>query len=163
MEFRHRSRGKAPLLGQLAGAAVMLIIGQSGLADDMYKTVDAQGHVVYSDHPSSPASQRIFVQVTAPNSEEAARLNKEQAMLNADAAQQALQAQHEAVEQSKKAAQDAALKRRCDYARDRYAVFAAGGRLFKSDEQGNRVYYSDQEIEEQRAAAKALMESSCLK
>jgi hypothetical protein len=149
------------LTSQLAGIAVMLISSHGGLADDMYKTVDAQGHVIYSDHPSSPASQHISVQVTAPNSEEAARLGKEQALLTADAAQQAQRAQHDAAEQTKKAAQDAALKQRCDSARDRYAVFAAGGRIFKSDEQGNRVYYSDQEIDQQRAAAKAVMDSSC--
>jgi hypothetical protein len=136
--------------------------GQSGMADDMYKTVDAQGHVVYSDHPTSSASQRVSVQVTPPNAEEAARLGKEQALLNADAVQQSQQAQHDAAAQAKKAAQDAAQKRRCDLARDRYAVFSAGGRIFRSDEQGNRVYYSDQEIEDQRAAAKAAMDSSCL-
>jgi hypothetical protein len=148
-------------LGQLAAAVAMVIVSQSSVADDLYKTVDAQGHIVYSDRPLSSASQRISVQVTAPNPEEAARLNKEQAMLNADAAQQAQQARRDADEQTRKAAQDATQKRRCDSARDRYAVFAAGGRIFKSDEQGNRVYYSDQEIEEQRQAAEAIMDSMC--
>jgi hypothetical protein len=148
-------------LEQLAAAVAMLIVNQTSLADDMYKTVDSQGHVVYSDHPLSSSSQRISVQVPAPNPEEAARIIKEQAILNADAAQQAQQAQHDADEQSKKAAHDAAQKRRCEAARDRYAVFAAGGRIFKSDEQGNRVYYSDQEIEEQRQAAKVIMDSTC--
>jgi photosystem II stability/assembly factor-like uncharacterized protein len=86
-----------------------------------------------------------------------ARLAKEQAMLTADAAQQAQQAQHEAAEQMKKAAQEAAQKQRCDAARNRYAVFSAGGRIFKSDEQGNRVYYSDQGVDEQRVASRAAM------
>jgi hypothetical protein len=150
------------LLVQLMAAWLTSVGVQSVLADDMYKTVDAQGHVVYSDRPISQDSQRISVEVTAPNPDEAARLSKEQATRNADAAQEAQQAQHEAAEHSKKAAQDAALKRRCDSARNRYAVFAAGGRIFKSDAQGNRVYYSDQEIEQQRAAAKAVMDSACL-
>jgi hypothetical protein len=150
-------------LGQLAAAVTMVFVDHSSVADDLYKTVDPQGHIVYSDRPLSSASQRISVQVTAPNPEEAARMSKEQAMLNADAAQQAQQARHDADEQNKKAAQDATQKRRCDSARDRYAVFAAGGRIFKSDEQGNRVYYSDQEIEEQRQAAKAIMDTTCPK
>jgi hypothetical protein len=148
-------------LEQLTAALAMVIVSYSSVADDLYKTVDAQGHVVYSDRPLSSASQRISVQVAAPNPDEAARLTKEQAMLNADAAQQAQQARRDADEQTKKAAQDATQKRRCESARDRYAVFAAGGRIFKSDEQGNRVYYSDQEIEEQRQAAKAIMDSTC--
>jgi Domain of unknown function (DUF4124) len=150
-------------LGKLAGVAAMMLVNQSDLADDMYKTVDPQGHVVYSDHPLSSASQRMSVQVTAPNTQEAARITKEQTMLNADAAQQAQQAKRDADEQTKEAAQDATQRRRCESARDRYAVFAAGGRIFKSDAQGNRVYYSDQEIEEQRVAAKAVMDSTCQK
>jgi hypothetical protein len=152
---------KGVLLAPLVCLAVILIAGQSALAGDMYKTVDPQGGVVYSDHPLSSASQRISVQVTAPNSDEAARLAKEQAMLTADAAQQAQQALREAEQQKQKAAQESAQKQRCDAARNRYAVFSAGGRIFKSDEQGNRVYYSDQEIEEQRAASKAVMDSAC--
>jgi hypothetical protein len=40
-------------------------------------------------------------------------------------------------------------------------MFAAGGRIFRTDEQGNRVYYSDQEIDQQRAATKAAMDSAC--
>jgi hypothetical protein len=146
---------------QLICVAAVAAAGQHASADDMYRTVDAQGGVVYSDHPLSPASQRISVQVTAPNQEEAHRLAKEQALANADSAQQAQQARHEAAEQQKKAAQDAAQKQRCDAARNRYAVFSAGGRIFKTDEQGNRVYYSDQEIDAQRTTSKAAMDSAC--
>jgi len=161
MGCRCWSRAKAVPLSRLVCVAVILIAGQSALADEVYKTVDPQGGVAYSDHPLSSVSQRISVQVTAPNPEEAARLAKEQAMLTADAAQQAQQAQHEAAEQKKKAAQEAAQKQRCDAARNRYAMFSLGGRIFKSDEQGNLVFYSDQEIDEQRAASKAAMDSAC--
>jgi hypothetical protein len=142
-------------------AAVILIAERDALADEMYKTVDPKGGVVYSDHPLSPASQRINIQVIQGNSAEASRLTKEQALINADAAQNAQQAQRDADAQHKRAAQDSAQRQRCDVARNRYAVFAAGGRLFRSDAQGNRVYYSDQEIDEQRAAAKAAMDSFC--
>jgi hypothetical protein len=149
------------LLSQLICAAAIGAAGQRASADDMYRTVDAQGVVVYSDHPLSSTSQRISVQVTAPNQEEARRLAKEQALANADSVQQAQQARHEAAEQQKKAAQDAAQKQRCDAARNRYAVFSAGGRIFKTDEQGNRVYYSDQDIDAQRSVSKAAMDSAC--
>jgi Domain of unknown function (DUF4124) len=142
-------------------AALIITVDRHALADEMYKTVDAQGGVVYSDHPLSPASQRINVQVTQGNTAEASRLTKEQALINADAAQQAQQAQRDADAQKKRAALDSAQKQRCDAARTRYSVFAAGGRVFKSDEQGNRVYYSDQEIDEQRAASKAAMDVYC--
>jgi hypothetical protein len=106
-------------------ATAILFTARGTLADDLYKTVDAQGHVTYSDHPLSKASERISVEVNPPNAQEAAR------------------------------------KQRCDAARGRYAMFAAGGRIFRTDADGNRVYYSDQEIEDQRAATKAAMDSAC--
>jgi hypothetical protein len=152
--------GKFPAIAYLF-AAVIITADREALAGEMYKTVDPQGGVVYSDHPLSPTSQRINVQVTPGNSAEASRLTKEQGLINADAAQQAQQAQRDAEAQKTKAAQESAQKQRCDAARSRYAVFAAGARVFKSDEQGNRVYYSDQEIDEQRAASKAAMDSYC--
>ena len=153
---RLRERGPAMLC-----AALVCIVGQCALGADVYKTVDAQGNVVYSDHPISSASQPITLQVTAPNAQEAARLTKEQALQSAQTTQEMKQTQQAAADQQKQAAQEAAQKQRCDAARSRYATFAAGGRLFKTDEQGNRVYYSDDEIEAERLAAKAAMDSSC--
>jgi len=101
------------------------------------------------------------LQVTAPNAQEASRLTKEQALQSAQTTQEMKQTQQAAADQQKQAAQEAAQKQRCDAARSRYATFAAGGRLFKTDEQGNRVYYSDDEIEAELLAAKAAMDSSC--
>jgi hydroxymethylpyrimidine/phosphomethylpyrimidine kinase len=142
-------------------AALVCIVGQCAIGADVYKTVDAQGHVVYSDHPISSASQLITVQVAAPNAQEAARLTKEQAMQSAQSSEDMKQMQQAAADQQKQAAQEALQKQRCDAARSRLATFTAGGRLFRTDEQGNRVYYSDDEIEAERVAAKSAMDSAC--
>jgi hypothetical protein len=152
-------RGRGPAI--LCAALVCTVVQYADGAN-VYKTIDAQGHVVYSDQPISSASQPISVQVTAPNPQEAARLTKEQALQSAEATQQAQQMQQAAADQQKQATEQAAQQRKCDVARSRYATFAAGGRLFKTDEQGNRVYYSDDEIEAERLAAKAAMDSVCL-
>ena len=155
MKAQHTYKLGALALLFLAAAAT------TGHADEMYKTVDAQGHVTFSDHPLSSASQRISVDVAPANAAEAARLTREQAAMNAQATQEAKQAQQDATDQAKKAAQLAQQQQRCAAARSRYAMFAAGGRIFRTDEQGNRVYYSDQEIDQQRAATKAAMDSAC--
>jgi cell division protein FtsN len=163
MKPQHRSflEHRLAAVPALLLATAILFTARGTLADDLYKTVDAQGHVTYSDHPLSKASERISVEVNPPNAQEAARLTKEQAAESAADAQRAKQDQHDEQEQQKKAAQQAAQKQRCDAARGRYAMFAAGGRIFRTDADGNRVYYSDQEIEDQRAATKAAMDSAC--
>ena len=146
---------------QCALCALATLFTQATPGAEMYKTVDANGVTSYSDHPLSSASKRISVQVTEGNQQEAARISKEQAIIAADATAQAQQSQRQAEDQKKKAAQEAQQKQRCESARARYAMFAAGGRIFKSDTQGNRVYYSDSEIDEQRALSKAAMDSAC--
>jgi hypothetical protein len=144
----------------LVGAAVTTT-GSILCAGELYKTVDAQGQVTYSDHPLSASSQRIFVEVKQGNPEEAARLQRQQSDSEAHLEQRARDAQQDANDQAQKAAQQAQQQQRCNAARARYAAFAAGGRLYKLDDQGNRVYYSDAEIEQQRAQTKAAMEAAC--
>jgi hypothetical protein len=144
----------------------LLFIGVVALApqiqaDTMYRTVDAQGQVTYSDRPLSSSSRRISVDVTGPNASEAARLSKEQAAQSAADQQLIQQSQHDAEEAKKAAAHDAAQQQRCNAARGRYATYAAGGRLFKADADGNRVYLSDEEIDQQRILAKAAVDSAC--
>jgi hypothetical protein len=143
--------------------AGMLIAGValSALADDVYKTVDAQGRVTYSDHAISPESKRVTVDVIQGNPQEAARLAKERAVVNAGAAEQAKQAQQQANEQLRQQAQAASQKQACEAARNRYGTFSAGGRIYHTDDQGNRAFYSDEEIEAQRISAKAAMDSAC--
>jgi len=136
-------------------------VALNAFADDVYKTVDAQGHVTYSDHAISPASRKVTVDVVQGNPEEAARLAKERAVINASAAQEAKQVQQQAVDQVKQQAAEASQRQRCDAARNRYAMFAAGGRIFKTDDQGNRVFYSDAEIDAERISTKAAMDNAC--
>jgi cation transport ATPase len=142
---------------------VVLIAGAAGhlCADEIYKTVDAQGHVSYSDHALSPQSKRVTLDVIEADPAEAARLERERAQEHAEADQQAKLSQRRAAEQQKQDAQKQQQERKCEQARIRFAAFAAGGRIVKYDEQGNREFYSDEEIDAQRNSAKAQMDSAC--
>src|ERR1700723_2389131 len=78
---------RACLICVLAGIA----LAARGYGDEVYKTVDASGHVVYSDHPTSSAAQKVDVQVTQPDAAEAARLGKQRALEDAEFAQRSKQ------------------------------------------------------------------------
>jgi hypothetical protein len=147
--------------GPQIGAMLIATATCHAIAHDIYKTVDAEGHVTYSDHALSPQSKKVTIDVIQGDPAEAARLAKERALVNADAAQQAKLSQQRAAEQQAQEAQKALQQRKCEAARSRFATFAAGGRIFNIDEQGNRVYYSDEEIEAQRNSAKVAMDSAC--
>jgi len=144
-----------------AGALFVTVAALNAVADDVYKTIDSQGHITYSDHALSPESKKVTVDVIQGNPQEAARLAKERALVSADDAQKSRLAQQQAAEQQKLQARDALKKRECESARSRYAMFAAGGRIFRVDDQGNRVFYSDEEIDAQRLSTKEAMDSAC--
>jgi hypothetical protein len=145
---------RACLMGTLACMAVVA----RGYGDEVYKTVDASGHVVYSDHPISSATQKVDVQVTQPDAAEAARLGKQRALEDAEFAQRSKQ---EAADASKQAAQAKQDEARCTAARTRYNFLMQVNRLYRVDADGNRAYYSDQEGDAMRATAKQTMDQAC--
>jgi Domain of unknown function (DUF4124) len=147
-------RSRACLLGALA----VLAAPAHAIGADVYKTVDASGNVVYSDHPSSPKSQKMTLPVQQADPSEAARLAKQHALQDADYAQRSRQEADEQGRQEAQSRQDAA---RCTSARNRYFSLRDVRRIFHLDADGNRVFYSDEEADAMRAAAKQEMELAC--
>jgi hypothetical protein len=91
---------------------LVVVASLIAVADDVYKTIDAQGHITYSDRAISPDSKKVSVDVIEGNPQEAARLAKERALVNADAAQTSKQAQQQAAEQQKQQDLEALQKAR---------------------------------------------------
>jgi Domain of unknown function (DUF4124) len=135
-----------------------LALAARSQADEVYKTIDASGHVVYSDHPTSAASEKLSVPVKQADPAEAVRLAKERAIEDAEYAQRSRQ---EADEQSKEAARSKQQAARCTSARNHYFSMKDSRRLFKLDADGNRVFYSDEEADGMKAAAKQAMDQAC--
>lgn len=131
------------------------------LAQEVYKSVDAQGHVVYSDRGTSKTAPKSTVHVDEPNPGEVARLAKEQQLLDAQEQQrlkeQAADERTKALEERKRQQKEKA----CENARNYYFRLQESNRLFKRDADGNRVYYSDSEADAMRQKAKSAMTTAC--
>ena len=137
--------------------AVLLLAPYLGVAAEVYKSVDANGHVVYSDHPD-PAAQKLDVRVDEPQAAEVARIAKEQKILTVEDAERKRLA---AIENGKKAQQEHDQQLRCEKARSRYYTLKDARRVYGRDNEGNRVYYSDKEADAQRASAQQTMQTEC--
>jgi hypothetical protein len=136
---------------------------------DVYRSVDAQGHVQYSDTPtpgaelvhvqrgvdtgtstlSSQSGQRSSppstpAQVTAGNNASA------QADLNKQASQKAVQ---QDVEQTR--------ADQCKKATDDYNASIAARRIYRTGPNGERSYLTDEEAEQQRVSLRQAMQSAC--
>jgi len=130
-------------------------------ADTIYRTVDAQGHVVYSDHPVTPSSQKVTPDVEQPDPREVARQAREQAALVAEDTERTRKLTQEQQKAAADAEKQRAREQRCTSATNRYGQFKHGGRIYHYDAQGNRTYYTDEEIATEAAAAKKVMDEAC--
>jgi hypothetical protein len=145
--------------GALLGAVLVLACAHGPLnAQEVYKSVDADGHVVYSDRAGSKNAPKTAVHVEAPDPIEAARLAKEQEMLKAEDLQRTKQ---QALEANSKAREDHAKQAACDNARNYYYRLKDSNRIYQRDPDGNRVFYSDSEADALRERARRAMTAAC--
>lgn len=146
-------------LGAVFTALALILLPASPVwAGEVYKSVDAQGHVVYSDRPDTGTAQKSEVKVEASNPTEAARIAKEQAILKVEETQRN---REKAIEDAKKAQADHTAQVQCDSARNRYYALKDARRLYDRDADGNRLYLSDQDGDARREAARQAMTAAC--
>ena len=151
--------GRGAWRGALLGAVLALAGAHGPLnAQEVYKSVDADGHVVYSDRSGSKNAPKTAVHVDAPDPAEVARLAKEQEMLKAEDLQRT---KLQAVEANSKAREDHAKQVACDNARNYYYRLKDSNRLYQRDPDGNRIFYTDSEADAMRERARRAMTAAC--
>ena len=144
--------------GAMSVALLVLACAAPLAAQEVYKSVDAQGHVVYSDRGVSKGAPKTSVHVDEPNPVEAARLAHEQQLLEAD---DAARSRQQAAADKNKATLERKKQQACDKARNQYFQMKDAARLYGRDAEGNRIYLSDDEADAQREAARRTMVTSC--
>lgn len=145
--------------GAVLGAlALLLWPACAPRANDVYKSIDAQGHVVYSDRADTSKAEKSIVRVDQPDPAEAARIAKEQQILKAEEGQRDRQ---KSAEDSKKAQIDHAAQAQCDAARNRYYALKDARRVYDRDADGNRIFFTDQEADAKREEARQAMTTAC--
>ena len=142
----------------MSAALLVLTAPVCALADGIYKSVDADGHVTYSDRAPSAKAQKSSVRVIEGDPTQAARTAKETDILKAEDSQRK---RAQAQESRNKAQQDEKKQRACQAARNRYNSMKDANLLYKLDDQGNRVFYTDAEGDARKEQARQAMISAC--
>jgi hypothetical protein len=141
--------------------AIAILIPLLGAARaDIYRSVDAQGHVQYSDTPSPGAELVYSGEPRSAASSSASESNKLPSW-----AQRSEQISHSISSQAaardvERDTQDAHSKQ-CQQARQTYQQSISARRLYKLGEDGERQYMSDDEAGEQRVKYKLAMDTAC--
>ena len=138
-----------------------LVFSASAVAGEIYKWVDEDGNVHYEDRPTGDEVERVAVvsNNTSRSSVQAsidARRAHESA--RADARSQKEEEQRKAEEVARITAE---REQKCADSRSRMENYLQARRLYKEDENGERVYLDDEQVMEARAEAQDDIQAYC--
>ncbi len=144
--------------------ALIMSLAAAAAQADVYRSVDAQGHVQYSDTPS-PGAELVHVQRSstsgpAPTAGSAAAAGGAQSVAKANEQSQetlAKQAAQHAVQQDV----DQTRADQCAKAKADYEQAVQARRIYKTGANGEREYLSDAEVETQRVNLRLQMQNLC--
>lgn len=143
----------------IVGATVALVCASApAAAQQVYKSMDAQGHVVYSDRGSTKDAPQTSVHVDEPDPAEVARLAKEQEVLKAAELSRERQ---EAADDRQKATEQHRRDAACQSARTNYFRLRSLNRIYQDDAAGNRRWFSDEEADVLKERARQTMTAAC--
>src|SRR6516165_3143607 len=95
-------------------------------AQEVYKSVDAQGHVVYSDRGAVKGAPKTSLHVDEPDPAEVARLAHEEELLKAD---EQVRMRQQAIDDKNKAQQQRKHQQACEQARSHYYYLKDSARI----------------------------------
>ena len=127
-------------------------------AQDVYKSVDAHGHVTYSDRGTVKDAPKTSLRVAEPDPAEVARLAHEDELLKAD---EQVRMRQQAIDDKNKAQQQRKHQQACEQARNHYNYLKDSARIYQRDADGSRMYLSDEAADAAREQARRAMVSAC--
>ncbi|MBT8109678.1 MAG: DUF4124 domain-containing protein [Gammaproteobacteria bacterium] len=143
-------------------AAVVITLAGGAYAAGIYKWTDADGNIHYEDRPSGSATETrmaLSYSRTDPGSVQA----QKQGLADSVAARQ--EARAKADEDAKSAAEEAAKaadkQKKCETYRARLQTFIQSRRLYRQDENGERVYLDETETQTARQKVEELIAEHC--
>jgi Domain of unknown function (DUF4124) len=144
--------------------AILIWLPLSAALADVFKSVDAQGHVQYSDTPTPGAqlvrmnSQRVPIQSSASSAASTTRASTAVTQ-SGDQVHQQLEQEAAAREVQNQVAQTRADQ--CKQATDIYNQSVQARRIYTTGPDGAREFLSDDEAAKARVAHKIEMDAAC--
>lgn len=139
----------------LLPALIAALLAAPVAANEVYRTVDERGQVVYSDRPLSAASERVVVEprpsdanATAPEPPPASPRRQQQADAGTVAAA--------------RAEQQELMAEACRQARAAVEAYERSPRLYETLPDGGRRYLSEEELVAARAQARQAVIDFCV-
>ena len=152
-------RHAAIQFGLLAcGVLLAGLAASSARAEDIWKWVDPQGHVQYSDHWTPGA---VLIKGEHPRESDATPPADDQSQLDTTNRRIDDQLSREQAQRAVDKDQASIRATQCKQAKDNYQKVIEARRIYKEDKNGERTYLNDDEAEKARVQARVDMQNAC--
>lgn len=145
-------------------AAFAMTIGGGAMASEIYKWVDEDGNVNYGDRPTSnQGANPEVVALTYRRTDSSSVQQRVAAQGEAEAAREEQRAARadEKKAAAEQAAEAEAKQKRCDTYRARLETFVQSRRLYREDDNGERVYLDETQTNAARQRVEELVAENC--
>ena len=142
----------------LLPALMILLASMAATANEVYRTVNSDGTIVYSDRPLSPASQLVSV-ASKPTDPERVAAEAEARTETATARRDA--APSDDAFATALAAQQELRAKACQQAREAAEAYERAPRLYEQLPDGGRRYLSEEELVQTRLNARQAVIDFC--
>jgi hypothetical protein len=139
---------------------LLALVAAPLFAADVYRTIDANGNVAYSDRPEGQSTERIFIATPRASSSPRTQAGVRTPMA-APAGPQSEDLNAEVRQEPRPEEIAAQRARNCTVAQERAERYRVSHRLYRNLPNGEREYLSDAELDEARAKAEADVANWC--
>ena len=146
----------------LTCAIAALTVSTGAVANEIYKWTDTDGNVHYEDRPTGAATEERL-DLTYRSTDRSAVQARVKSRIDAQTAREEAQSTAAAAEQeaAENAAAEPQRRDRCDQARARLESYLTARRLYRTDDNGERVYLDDAQSQEARRKAEEQIAEFC--
>ncbi len=150
----------------LSLAVASALCASTALASEIYRFVDEDGNVLYRDIPTGDPSEEHLKVSSRPTDDAAVQasvqLSREARTEKAKrAAEQKAKEDADGMTPGERNSLAAAREEKCQENRDRLLSYVASRRLYQEDENGDRVYLSDDDAQQAHDQVQALIDENC--
>ena len=142
---------------------IMFVVSASGIAfaNDIYKWTDEDGNVHYGDRPTGDASEQRLAISSSPTDPSKVQARVQARHTAREAAEEAAASEPEGPTEEELLAQAEERRQKCDTFRARLQKFVTSRRLYKQDDNGERVYLDEEETQAARERVENQVQEYC--
>jgi hypothetical protein len=139
-----------------------MTVSMGAMANEIYKWTDADGTVHYEDRPTGAATE-VRLDITYRSTDRSAVQKRIQSRVDAQTARDEAQSVAAIAEQeeAENAAAEQQRKERCERSRARLETYMQARRVYRTGENGERVYLDDTQRQEARQKVEAQIAEFC--